>query len=92
MAAAEAAASHVPQKWKNVQAIHIKTQSSAALPIYTSLPEVSKIQVPEEKEPKKMPKIKADSTILKSKKTIKSAAPKRKANTRALAKEVKKQA
>lgn len=28
----------VPQKWKNIQAIHIRTEDSVALPVYNSLP------------------------------------------------------
>ncbi|KAK9915946.1 hypothetical protein WJX75_006320 [Coccomyxa subellipsoidea] len=30
---------HIPKKWNNVQALHVKTASSAALPIYQTLPE-----------------------------------------------------
>jgi ribosome biogenesis protein UTP30 len=29
----------IPRKWKNVQAINLKTNNSIALPIYNSLPE-----------------------------------------------------
>ena len=38
MSAVESAVSHVPKKWKNIQAIHIKAAASAALPVFNSLP------------------------------------------------------
>jgi ribosome biogenesis protein UTP30 len=38
MGALEAIVARVPRKWNNVQAIHLKTSQSAALPLYTSLP------------------------------------------------------
>jgi ribosome biogenesis protein UTP30 len=31
---------HIPQKWKNIQSLHIKTSDSIALPLYASLPAV----------------------------------------------------
>jgi len=37
---------HIPQKWKNIQSLHIKTSDSIALPLYASLPAVlNEIQV-----------------------------------------------
>jgi len=33
----------IPRKWNNIQAIYLKTSKSAALPIYTSLPQQTKI-------------------------------------------------
>jgi len=38
MAAAAGVAQRVPGKWDNIQAIHIKTHESVALPIYNSMP------------------------------------------------------
>jgi len=39
-------AKHIPGHWKNIQAIHIKTSNSVALPIYNSLPNLAtKIKV-----------------------------------------------
>jgi ribosome biogenesis protein UTP30 len=35
----DAVASHIPKKWKNVQAVFIKSADSVALPFYQSLPE-----------------------------------------------------
>ena len=29
---------HIPKKWSNVQALHLKTSDSAALPIYQRAP------------------------------------------------------
>lgn len=39
----ESIVSHLPRKWKNVQAIYLKTHDSAAIPIYNSLPTADKI-------------------------------------------------
>jgi ribosome biogenesis protein UTP30 len=33
-----AAVAHIPRKWKNVQAVHLKTTNSTALPIFNKLP------------------------------------------------------
>lgn len=38
MSSIDAAVDKIPRKWKNVQAIHIKTHDSVALPIFNSLP------------------------------------------------------
>lgn len=38
MGAVEHVVSHIPRKWSNVQAIYLKSATSVALPIYTSLP------------------------------------------------------
>ena len=39
MAVIEGASEKVPKKWKNIQALHIKTPDSVALPIYNKLEE-----------------------------------------------------
>lgn len=39
MAAIQNAVQHVPQKWKNVQALFLKSDESLALPLYTALPD-----------------------------------------------------
>ncbi|KAJ3046578.1 hypothetical protein HK097_000726 [Rhizophlyctis rosea] len=55
----------IPQKWRNVQSIHLKTTSSVALPLYNSLPdapeeeaeaegEVAAMEVEKEEEEKKV--------------------------------------
>ena len=41
MAAADGVAARIPKKWANIQALHIKTPDSVALPIFASLPEVT---------------------------------------------------
>ena len=41
MAVAEQLGNVVPRKWKNVQALYLKTNESVALPIYTSAPDVA---------------------------------------------------
>jgi ribosome biogenesis protein UTP30 len=38
MAVAPAAIAHVPKKWKNIQAIAVKTSTSDALPVFSKLP------------------------------------------------------
>ena len=35
----EAAVAHIPHKWNNVRALHVKTVDSAALPVFQALPE-----------------------------------------------------
>jgi len=40
VAATESIINHIPRKWKNIQAMYIKTTTSTALPIFTSLPTV----------------------------------------------------
>lgn len=42
MGVVEHVVSHIPRKWNNVQAIYLKSATSVALPIYTSLPEHSR--------------------------------------------------
>lgn len=37
-AVVEAALEHIPKKWTNVQALHLKTANSVALPVYQTLP------------------------------------------------------
>ena len=45
---------NIPHKWRNIQAIHLKTASSIALPIYTQLPQADPdAPVEEVKQPKK---------------------------------------
>lgn len=39
MAALTAAVAHIPHKWNNIRALHIKTVDSAALPVFQALPE-----------------------------------------------------
>eukprot|EP00249_Psilotum_nudum_P012394 c23756_g1_i1 orf=430-1362(-) len=39
-AAIEGASSLIPNKWKNIRALHLKTVESVSLPIYQSLPEM----------------------------------------------------
>ncbi|EIE27107.1 ribosomal protein L1 [Coccomyxa subellipsoidea C-169] len=40
---------HIPKKWNNVQALHVKTATSAALPIYQTLPEQpQRIEIPKQ--------------------------------------------
>lgn len=39
MAALAAAVPHIPHKWNNIRALHVKTVDSAALPVYQALPE-----------------------------------------------------
>ena len=38
-AALQGALAHVPKRWAGVQALHLKTADSAALPIYQCLPD-----------------------------------------------------
>lgn len=47
IAVVEAALEHIPKKWTNVQALHLKTANSVALPVYQTLPveETTRIQV-----------------------------------------------
>lgn len=40
MAVIEGVAAKVPRKWKNIQSLYLKTQESAALPIFQALPEL----------------------------------------------------
>jgi ribosome biogenesis protein UTP30 len=47
MAAVRGALPNIPRKWANVQALHLKTATSAALPIYQALPDApQKISAP----------------------------------------------
>lgn len=39
-AAVKGAVEHVPRKWKNIQAIYLKTADSVALPIYQTMPDL----------------------------------------------------
>lgn len=39
-AAVKGAIEHVPRKWKNVQALYLKTADSVALPIYQTMPDL----------------------------------------------------
>ena len=43
MAAGAGVAQRIPGKWANVQALHIKTHDSTALPVFNSLPDTLKI-------------------------------------------------
>ena len=47
IAAIVAAMEHTPKKWSNVQALHLKSVNSVALPIYQTLPaeQSSKIDI-----------------------------------------------
>lgn len=47
IAVVEAALEHIPKKWNNVQALHLKSAGSVALPVYQTLPaeQTSRIQV-----------------------------------------------
>ncbi|XP_078273632.1 ribosomal L1 domain-containing protein 1 [Rhinoraja longicauda] len=45
----------LPQQWKNVKILHLKTTNSPALPIYTS--NMHNLKELQKKEPKKLPKI-----------------------------------
>lgn len=38
-AAVQGALQHIPRKWANVRALHLKSADSAALPIFQALPE-----------------------------------------------------
>lgn len=40
LAVVDGVADKIPRKWKNVQALYLKTQESAALPIFQALPEM----------------------------------------------------
>tara|TARA_E500000178_G_C16856367_1_gene677557 strand:- start:84 stop:971 length:888 start_codon:yes stop_codon:yes gene_type:complete len=53
MAIIEGAGEKVPRKWKNIQAMHIKTPNSVALPIYNKLEADEEEDEEEEKEVKK---------------------------------------
>ena len=53
MAIIEGAGEKVPRKWKNIQAMHIKTPNSVALPIYNKLEADEEEGEEEEKEVKK---------------------------------------
>ena len=46
MAVAEQLGNVVPRKWKNVQALYLKTNESVALPIYSSAPEEAALRIP----------------------------------------------
>lgn len=37
--------SKIPKKWKNVQALYLRTATSVALPFYASLPAATKIEI-----------------------------------------------
>lgn len=39
-AAVKGAVEHVPRKWKNVQALYLKTNDSVALPIFQTMPDL----------------------------------------------------
>jgi len=39
-AAVKGAIEHVPRKWKNVQALYLKTNDSVALPIFQTMPDL----------------------------------------------------
>ncbi len=47
IAAITAAMEHTPKKWLNVQALHLKSVNSVALPVYQTLPadQSSKIDI-----------------------------------------------
>lgn len=47
IAVVESALEHIPKKWTNVQALHLKSANSVALPVYQTLPveDVTRIQV-----------------------------------------------
>mmetsp|Transcript_15113 Transcript_15113/g.17119 ORF Transcript_15113/g.17119 Transcript_15113/m.17119 type:complete len:316 (+) Transcript_15113:76-1023(+) len=61
---------HIPKRWQNVQAIHMKTGKSMSLPIYNSVPDLEDIEFvkPKEKEKEK---------ITKTKKAVKKSPRKR---------------
>ena len=48
MAAIAGAVDHIPQKWKNVQSIYLKTNESVALPVYNAMPEPADPKAEEE--------------------------------------------
>ena len=59
--ALESIVNNIPQKWRNVQSIHLKTTSSVALPLYNSLPDAPEdeaegepVPMDEEKEEEKL--------------------------------------
>jgi ribosome biogenesis protein UTP30 len=39
IAAVQGALRHIPRKWANVRALHLKTADSAALPLYQAIPD-----------------------------------------------------
>ena len=39
-AVVKGAMEHVPRKWKNIQALYLKTSDSVALPIYQVMPDL----------------------------------------------------
>ena len=39
VAAVQGALRHIPRKWANVRALHLKSADSAALPLYQALPD-----------------------------------------------------
>ena len=45
--------SKIPRGWRNIQAVHLKTIHSIALPLYTSLPPEPKLLAPSDGAPKR---------------------------------------
>ena len=45
--------SKIPRGWRNIQAVHLKTVDSIALPVYNSLPPEPQLLAPVEEGPKK---------------------------------------
>lgn len=90
VAAIPESVAHIPRKWKNVQAIHIKTHDSVALPIYNALPDFAiatsdakgaaeKTEEPEVEKKEKTPKKAAKTSTPKKSSAKKSPGSKRKA-------------
>lgn len=55
-AAVDRIAKVIPRGWNNIQALHLKTSESVALPLYNSLPEVENVIATEEPPEKKAKK------------------------------------
>ena len=54
--------SKIPQGWRNIQVVHLKTVDSIALPVYNSLPPEPKLLAPIEEGPKQK-RIKLDDSF-----------------------------
>lgn len=59
-AAVEAAAGHVPKKWRNIKAVHLKAAESVALPLYQAVAEEE--EVGKEKKRKKLEEVGSGSS------------------------------
>mmetsp|Transcript_20809 Transcript_20809/g.33987 ORF Transcript_20809/g.33987 Transcript_20809/m.33987 type:complete len:232 (-) Transcript_20809:105-800(-) len=66
------AVARIPGKWDNVQVIHIKTGASAALPVYTSLPEAVESDMSDDDEQAKS-QSKPETTPKKNKRKAEEA-------------------